>query len=260
MMKAKQQVLRSILLLTMAQTLVSCIYTSGSWDDNGPKVVQQRPLKGFHKIEVFGSPSVYYSQADSFSVCVKGPEDLVDKIVTTVEDGTLTIRNKGKIGIFNVSFGGMRDLSVSVCSPDLTSVDLNGSGDFVSLSKLDTDNMRISLRGSGDMRFESIICDHSETELVGSGDIEIKQLEALTSDIMLVGSGDIDVLQRNVNETNISLKGSGDINVRFGERCKKVICQLKGSGDICLEGKVEQMNKHKSGSGDIDTDQLVIEE
>ena len=259
MMKAKQQVLRSILLLTMAQVLVSCIYTSGSWDDDGPKVVQQRPLKGFHEIEVYGSPSVYYNQADSFNVCVKGPEDLVDKIVTTVEDGILIIRNKGKIGIFNVSLGDMGGLSVHVCSPDLTSVSVDGSGDFECVSNLDTDDLQISLHGSGDMQFKHIICDHCETELVGSGDIMIKQLEALTSEITLVGSGDVELSQKNVDETNINLKGSGDIDVSFGGRCKKVSCQLSGSGDICLKGKVQQMDKHKSGSGDIDTDQLVIE-
>lgn len=256
-MKAKQFVFRSLLLLVMAQTVVSCVYKNGSWE-NGPRVVQSRPLKGFDKIEVYGSPSVYYSQANAFSVSVKGPEDKVDKIVTSVEGGTLTIRNKGKIGMFNVSFGDMSDLSVHVASPDLTSVSLNGSGDFVCVSNLDTDHMRISLRGSGDMTFENIICDDCVTELVGSGDVMLKRLEAFTSEISLIGSGDMEVAQWNVGETDISLRGSGDISVRFGEGCKKVDCQLNGSGDIYLEGKVEQMNKHKTGSGDIDTDKLAI--
>ena len=63
---------------------------------------------------------------------------------------------------------------------------------------------------------------------------------------------------RNVDNSDITLRGSGDITVHFEEGCKKVDCQMSGSGDICLEGKVEQMNKHKSGSGDIDTDRLTI--
>jgi hypothetical protein len=260
-MKVKQSLVTSLLVLVMAQSMVSCISCEKrgmTVFDDAPKVVQPRPLKGFDKIEVYGSPSVYYFQSDAFSVNVKGPENKVDNIITTVEDGTLTIRNKGKIGIFNVSFGDMNDLSVHVGSPDLTSVSLSGSGDFVCVSNLDTDHMQISLRGSGDMTFENIICDDCVTELVGSGDITVKRLEAFTSEISLVGSGDMEVKQWNVDETDISLRGSGDISVRFGEGCKKVDCQLHGSGDICLEGKVEQMNKHKTGSGDIDTDRLVI--
>ena len=97
-MKAKQFVLHSLLLLVVSQGIVSCVYKSGSWE-SGSRVVQSRQLKGFDKIEVYGSPSVYFFQADVFSVNVKGPEDKVDKIITTVEDGTLIIRNKGKMNI-----------------------------------------------------------------------------------------------------------------------------------------------------------------
>lgn len=256
-MKTTKYVMRSLLLLLMAQTVVSCIYTSGSWD-NGPRVVKSRPLKGFDKISIMGSPSVYYFQADTYHVSVKGPEEVVKKIVTDVEDGTLIIRNKGKIGIFNVSVGDMGDVSVHVGSPDLTSVSLSGSGDFVCESDLDTDEMQISLRGSGDITFDKIICDNCVTELIGSGDIQVKCLEAITSNVTLVGSGDMEVSQWNVRDTDISLRGSGDVTVHFGKGCKRVDCQLTGSGDICLDGEVEQMNKHKNGSGDIDTDKLII--
>ena len=256
-MKTTNYVVRSLLLLLMAQAVVSCVYKSGSWDD-GPRVVAPRLLKGFDKIEVVGSPSVHFFQADAYHVSVEGPEEAVKKIVTTVEDGTLVIRNKGKIGIFNVSFGDMGDVSVHVGSPDLTSVSLSGSGDFVCESDLDTDHMRISLRGSGDVTFGKIICDDCTTELVGSGDVTVKRLDALSSEISLIGSGDMEVSQWNVRDTDISLRGSGDITVHFGKGCKRVDCQLTGSGDICLDGEVEQMNKHKAGSGDIDTDKLTI--
>ena len=256
-MKTTNYVVRSLLLLLMAQAVVSCVYKSGSWDD-GPRVVEPRPLKGFDKIEVVGSPSVHFFQADAYHVSVEGSEEAVKKIVTTVEDGTLVIRNKGKIGIFNVSFGDMGDVSVHVGSPDLTSVSLSGSGDFVCESDLDTDHMRISLRGSGDVTFGKIICDDCTTELVGSGDVTVKRLDAPSSEISLIGSGDMEVSQWNVRDTDISLRGSGDITVHFGRGCQRVDCQLTGSGDICLDGEVEQMNKHKAGSGDIDTDKLII--
>ena len=257
MMKTTNYVMRSILLLLMAQAVVSCVYRSGSWDD-GPRVIKSRPLKDFDKISIVGSPSVHYFQADTYHVSVEGPEEVLKKIITDVEDGTLIIRNKGKIGIFNVSMGDMGDVSVHVGSPDLTSVSLSGSGDFFCESDLDTDHMRISLRGSGDVTFNKIICDDCVTELVGSGDVLVRQLDALSSEISLIGSGDMEVSQWNVRDTDISLRGSGDITVHFGKGCQRVDCQLTGSGDICLDGEVEQMNKHRTGSGDIDTDKLTI--
>ena len=190
-MKAKHFFLRSLLLLVMAQTVVSCIYTSHSWSD-GPRVVEPRALKGFDKIEVLGSPSVHYFQADTYHVSVEGPEDAVKKIITSVEDGTLTIRNKGKIGMLNVSLGDMGDVSVHVGSPDLTSVCLSGSGDFVCESDLDTDHMRISLRGSGDITVHfGKGCQRVDCQLNGSGDIclegEVEQMNKHKT-----GSGDID--------------------------------------------------------------------
>ncbi|MBP5799797.1 MAG: DUF2807 domain-containing protein [Prevotella sp.] len=264
-MKAKKSLMASLLVLVLAQTIVSCVSCvscgrkSIEIFDEGPEVTQIRPLKGFEKIEILGSPTVYYTQADTFSVRIEGPENLVNNILTSVDDGTLFIRNRGKIGMVNINFGNMNDLSVHVTSPDLVSVLLSGSGDFISQKHIDTDEMSIVLRGSGDMTFNDILCDHCTTELTGSGDVDIQRLEAITSSVTLIGSGDVELFQCNVQETDITLRGSGDIDVRFDGDCKKVDCQLVGSGDISLRGKVRQYSQQKSGSGDIDTDKLMIE-
>jgi len=261
-MKAKQSMMASLLVLVMAQTIVSCVSCEKrgmAVFDGGPDVTQVRHHKGFDRIEIWGSPTVYYSQADSFSVRVEGPQRLVDDIITKVEDGSLSIRNKGKIGMVNINFGNMNDVVVYVKSPDLIGVQLNGSGDFISKSRIDTDEMNIVLRGSGDMTFNDIICDHCTTDLTGSGDIEIRRLESITSSVTLIGSGDVDVSQWNIQETDITLRGSGDIAVRFDGTCKKADCLLVGSGDISLRGKVKRFSQQKNGSGDIDTDKLIIE-
>jgi hypothetical protein len=55
------------------------------------------------------------------------------------------------------------------------------------------------------------------------------------------------------------LKGSGDISADFEKGCKKVECELRGSGDISLKGNVEHFSKQKSGSGDIEYHKLTIE-
>lgn len=264
-MKAKRSMIVSLLVLVMAQTIVSCVSCVSCGRngvevfDEGTDVTQVRHLKGFNRIEILGSPTVYYTQSDSFSVKVEGPERLVDNIITKVEDGILLIRNKGKIGMININFGNLKDVVVYVKSPDLIGVLLSGSGDFICQNRIDTDEMSVVLRGSGDMTFNDILCDHCTAELTGSGDIDIQRLEALSSSVTLIGSGDVDVFQSNVQETDIMLRGSGDIAVRFDGDCKKVDCQLVGSGDISLRGKVERFSQQKSGSGDIDIDKLVIE-
>lgn len=259
-MNVKSLLLANTVVLAMSLGLTSCM---GEWKSqrilsNGPKVTETRPLKGFEEIEISGSPRVCYTQADSFSVQVRGPQEAVDNILTDVEGKTLTIRNRGKIHLVNISFDEDDGLTVYVTSPDLTSIRLNGSGDFEAQDQIDTDRMDVILRGSGDIDMKSIICDHCDVELIGSGDISLSHLDALEASVTLVGSGDISLGLHRARKTQLSLKGSGDINANFREDCEAVECELRGSGDISLKGTVRKFNQHKSGSGDIDFERLAV--
>ena len=258
MKRTKKLTMYSIMLLTVALMTISCKSEFKVFSDS-PMVTQVRQIKGFDRVEIVGSPTVYYQQGNAYSVKVKGPEDLVDKIVTEKDGQTLVIRNKGKFGMVNISMMGNDQLEVYVTSPDLVSVQLNGSGDFISRQRIDTDNMEITLRGSGDIDISDLICDHCVMEVVGSGDLDIDRLETRTSEVSLVGSGDVELKQVNVRSTDITLRGSGDISVDFMEGCHEVQANLTGSGDVTLKGHVGKYSQQKSGSGDIDTNHLTVE-
>lgn len=258
-MKKGQILMLGLMLLTTAVTMTSCVSSCNTQTLFGDKCVAEwRNLKGFEEIEISGSPTVYYNQADSFSVKVKGPESQVENIITDSDGKTLVIRNKTKFGMFNMQFGEDGELAVYVTSPDLTSICLNGSGDFISRQRIDTDNMDVTLRGSGDIQIDDLICDRCHVELIGSGDIGLTSVEAQDASAVLIGSGDIDLCLRKVDDTSLSLKGSGDITAEFSKDCGSVDCDLRGSGDITLEGKVRGFSQYKSGSGDIDVDKLYI--
>ena len=250
--------LKGAILVAMSVMVVSCVHRTNVFSDKESQQSEVRNLKGFEEIEINGSPTVYYTQTDSFSVRVVGPSEGVKDILTDVANGTLTIRNRGKVGIFNVSFDDDDEVIVYVTSPDLINVRLNGSGDFISKNRVDTDVMGITLRGSGDISFENMICDKCQIELVGSGDIGIERLEAKDVSATLIGSGDIKMKEWNVLSTILGLKGSGDIRADLEQGCKDVNCELRGSGDITLEGTVDHFSMQKSGSGDVDVDNLII--
>jgi hypothetical protein len=146
-----------------------------------------------------------------------------------------------------------------VTSPDLVAVRVNGSGDFISTDLIDTYNMNITLRGSGDINIDKLLCDRCDVELIGSGDIDLPEVEAKETSAVLVGSGDIKMGLSKVADTRLSLKGSGDIKVDFSEGCRSVDCTVNGSGDIGLSGKIGHFRGEKHGSGDIDIANLTIE-
>lgn len=255
-MKRKQFAIVGMMLLMGSATLVSCHNTAVISKDY---VTEDRLIKGFEEVEVVGSPNVYYTQADSFSVRVKGPDNFVDNILTEKNGKTLTVRNKGKWGVVNISFSDEDELAVYVTSPDLVAVRVNGSGDFISTDLIDTDNMNITLRGSGDINIDKLLCDRCDVELIGSGDIDLPEVEAKEASAVLVGSGDIKMGLSKVADTHLSLKGSGDIKVDFSEGCRSVDCTVNGSGDIGLSGKIGHFRGEKHGSGDIDIANLTIE-
>jgi hypothetical protein len=235
--------------------------TSGlhfSYSSESNTEVSYHDMRDFDRIEVIGSPTVYYTQADSFSVRVKGPSDLISNIITDVDGNTLSIRNKGKMGMFNVNFGGDKGLAVYVTSPDLIGVVLNGSGDFISERPVDTDVLNIQLKGSGDVHFTNVVCDRCDAELVGSGDLNIKHLDTRETSATLIGSGDLDIRQMNADNTQLQLRGSGDIDVEFVSGCGSVNAELLGSGDISLKGQVRHFDMRKRGSGDINSSNLKV--
>ena len=203
----------------------------------GPNVEESRQLKNFERIALFGSMDVKYAQADSFSVKVNGPSDIVEKVETIVEGNVLKV--KVKDGNRFVHFGSIDsgNVTVYVTSPDFLGINLMGSGDFMSVSPLDTDTLTIDLKGSGNIYFKDIICDRVDVSLIGSGDVEVNNVKTQQARLDVIGSGDIDM----------GFDNSGSVDA-----------QVKGSGDITMKGTVRQMNKLVRGSGDIDTDDLRI--
>ena len=197
---------------------------------------ERRPLKGFERIQLMGSLDVKYAQADSFSVRVSAPSDVLPKVSTTVENNTLKVGMKHGTSIINLGVN-TANIRVYVTSPDFLGISLMGSGDFMSLSPLDTDTLSIDLKGSGDIYFKDVICDRVNASLVGSGDVKVDRMRTQQAQLDVVGSGDMEM----------SFDNSGVVDA-----------QVKGSGDINLKGTVRKVNSQVRGSGDIDTDDLTV--
>lgn len=235
--------------------LLAVLFSTSLYAFNANEVEETRSVTGFERIRLQGSPDIKYTQGKTWSVRVKAPKSLISKVVTRKEGNCLVVSLKNT-GFFSRE-GRNSDVTVYVTSPDLIGVEVQGSGDFESKTHVDTDNLDISLRGSGDINFYDIICDRLKTSVVGSGDLDIKKIVAQQSVVELVGSGDVKVRQSKVHQTQIELKGSGDVKVHC-DNCGTVTCRLVGSGDITLSGTISKLNQTTRGSGDIHTESLKI--
>jgi hypothetical protein len=192
-------------------------------------------VQPFERIRIDAICDVHYTQGDTTKVkIVASDSEVMKKTKITVGGGCLDIRLKGR-GWSN--WKRKRTVSIYVTSPDLIEVDMHGVGSFNVEGNLDTDTLRLLMKGTGDMDFQNIICDRIEAHLEGVGNMDLHQLQT--------------------QHAEISLKGVGDLNAHF-VKSGSVNCSLKGVGDIDLSGDVKSLQKRKQGTGKIDDSDLKI--
>lgn len=242
-------------MLVGVMALTSCVIKTSLKEEHAER---KENVTAFEKVEILGSPTVYYTQGEKTEVRIEGPESLVNRLEATVEDSILKVRyKKGSFSFLH--FGIDEDHAiVHVTSPDLIGVMVSGSGDFLCKSPLDTDNMKIELHGSGEVKFHSIICDHIQASVMGSGDMELGNVQTRTADFTITGSGDLNAHLHHCDKTSLELTGSGEMKVSFAD-CGEANCNITGSGDIELRGDLKQLTKNQIGSGEINSDGLSIQ-
>jgi len=248
---------KDFVLAALALTLFSSCLNVHNLQRQKNLTSEMRSVKGFERIELLGSLDVKYQQADSFSVVVKAPKEVIGDVETSVEDGKLVVCMKGENKLVHFGIVDSEDVTVYVTSPDFLGIELKGSGDFEAKRLIDTDQLDIELKGSGDINFQDIVCDKANVSLIGSGDIVVEHIVAQHSNISLVGSGDVKMNQEKVGATYAMVKGSGDIKLDL-QQCGTLATRVAGSGDITVSGQVTEHTNSISGSGDIHTQGLNV--
>ena len=216
-----KKVLLAVIAVAML-TSCSCHGLRVNWTRSEAHGEQTRSITGFERIELLGSLDVKYMQADSFSVKVDAPVEVIKYVETRVEGNVLKVNMKGENNLINFGIRDSENVTVYVTSPDFLGITLRGSGDFECRHLVDTDNLDIALNGSGDITFD---------------DVEVRNVKMLQSSVNLVGSGDV----------KMHFDNGGTVEAN-----------LTGSGDITLDGEVKEYRNNVRGSGDINAEHLTI--
>jgi len=245
--------MRSITRLLLAAILVSGSAYTFANTHPAAKIVslktEDRHLSGFHGVDLGGSFDVYITQGSTESVKVEAPEDIINHIVTEVDNGMLKIYNKNDHFHWGDLFGNHRKAVVYVTAKDLNSISVSGSGDIYFKEGIHTNGLKLRISGSGDMAGK-VEVKELETSVSGSGDIKISG-RADNSTVRVVGSGDFSGRGLVTLNTNVHVSGSGDASVNASNA---VNASVSGSGDIRYTGGAKNISKSKSGSGDIERD------
>jgi hypothetical protein len=207
---------------------------------------QDRHLTGFNGISVSGSFDVYITQGAAESVKVEAPSDIIDKIITEVNDGVLKIYNKNNTWHWEGFWGNHKKIAIYVVAKDVNNIGLSGSGDVYFREGITTNSLKLRINGSGDM-LGKIYVKTLESSISGSGDMKLSG-RAETSTVSVVGSGDFTAGNLETISSAVRVTGSGDAEINASD---KVDAAVHGSGDIHYTGAAKTVYSSKSGSGDI---------
>ena len=236
-MNRKAIVAISLMAITLLATSCEVKVNKTVTHSKVTKTYSGSAVKPFDRIVIDAFCDVRYTQGDSTSVAISyaDPEDFAALDIKN-EDGSFVIGYKTSHKVTRLRDDDM--LKVTITTPDLIEVDMNGAGRFWSGNPIDTDTLLLQLKGAGKISISSLVCDHLITELKGAGKIELGPIAA--------------------QECVINLKGVGKVDADF-ERCNNIDANIMGVGKVKLSGHAKHYDAHIMGTGKIDHDDLIVD-
>lgn len=217
--------------------LTSCEKVRGK----GEVIEETRTVNSFTRLVMAVGGKTYYTQGNDFSVRIKAQRNILDVIQTQVENGQLKVKFK------NVNVGSHEEIQVFITAPNLSRLEVSGSGDFIVDEPITVDDLELLIAGSGRINISELEANRLNTRTSGSGDMAILDGNADNTTVEISGSGNTNLLNFNSKEADVSISGSGNVQLSVSERLD---ARISGSGNISYKGS-PQVNSQVTGSGKI---------
>jgi Putative auto-transporter adhesin, head GIN domain len=193
--------------------------TSSTLKGSGVTRTEIRHVGPFTAVDLAGANDVTVRVGGQRSLTVRGDDNLLPYVTTTVTAGRLVVGQSG-------SFSTHSPMSVEVGVPSLDSVRLSGSG-IITVDGVRRDRFTVDVPGSGVLTVAGTVTSLNAS-LSGSGDVRLRDLAARNVTASLAGSGRLEV-----NATvSLDARVSGSGAIFYSGDPTKVTQQITGSGAI----------------------------
>ena len=202
---------------------------------------ETRDLKGFTKVSFGVSGNMYISIGTEYKVVLEGDRSVLENIITEVSGERLTVKNE------NWHFNNNEKVTVYITMPELKGLGVSGSGRAEIKDAVKTDDLNLSVSGSGKLFTNDIAVNNLKSSISGSGDIIVSGGNADKGDISISGSGNYTGENAKIGSVDISISGSGNCVTNVTESLK---ASVSGSGNVTYSGN-PRVDARVSGSGKI---------
>ena len=232
-------------LISVAVLTVSCLEQWGKGiKGNGNIVSVERSVGDYESISVLGFYDINLVDGEEGQLTLQGDENLLEHIITVVENGKLTIKTEEGI---NLRPSGWKDaMRLTVPIESIEAVSLSGSGSIVGKKILKASDFKSAISGSGNIDLD-LETESMTAAVSGSGDMKLSG-RTKTFGAGITGSGNIKAYNLVADNVEAATSGSGDIEVTAKEI---LIARVSGSGNIGYRGNPKKIDAKTPGSGNI---------
>lgn len=225
-----------------ATALVVILSISSSFSMYGGGTQEKRNVDQFSKIALAVSADLYLKQGSTTEVIIEAQEEILEKLKTEVNNGKLVIK-------FDTwRFSRYERFKIFITTPEISELDISGSGDIIAETSIQTDEMVLRISGSGGIRIDELTANDLNVGISGSGNINLAGSQSLgTLDLSISGSGDLDASELVTEDFTGRISGSGSCRVHVKSTLK---ASISGSGKIFYSGN-PRIDASISGSGKV---------
>jgi hypothetical protein len=204
---------------------------------------ETRDVKDFTKVSFGIAGNLYINFGPEFKVVLEGDKKDLEEIVTDVSGGRLVIK-KDNSWRFNFN----DKVTVYITMPELKGLGVSGSGKAEIKDAIKTDELDLSVSGSGKIFTTDLMVSKLGCSISGSGDIVPGGNGAANkADISISGSGNYEGGALKIESAEIHISGSGNCSCNVTESLR---ASVSGSGNVTYEGN-PKVDAHVSGSGKV---------
>lgn len=234
------------LLYLLPLLIVSMLFSSCERDNwhnihgTGPVVSETRVVPIHRDISVSIPADVYVYQSPYRDLTIEAQSNILDAIETYVSGSELNIGLENGAGL-----GNHEPIKIYISSAMYNNIRLSGSVNLYAETPVVTDDLYVSISGSGIIDME-VLANSVSASISGSGKIWLVG-ETITENFTVSGSGDIHSFDLLSETADISISGSGNTEISVAEYLN---ARISGSGSIYYAG-YPSVDSRISGSGNL---------
>ncbi|GAA3980882.1 head GIN domain-containing protein [Mucilaginibacter dorajii] len=210
-----------------------CVHGSGNI------ITENRKANDFTKLDISDAFKVHLKQDSSLSISIKGDDNQLKYVSTSVEGGTLHIKSKK-------NFCDGDSIVINIGIKKLDEIDASGAVVISSVGKINTGDLKFGLSGATKLNLD-VNAANVVTENSGMAEVNLTG-QAASHKIESSGISKVNAFDFVVGDYDINTSGIGNCKINV---LKTLNVHSSGASEVQYKGSPATVNNDKSGASKI---------